>query len=397
VFCNLAEESELQRIAEMVEDAVADIGRIQDSPLRNAFSIKLKYLSAMDREFLIERHLISRDLAERAESEGQRGKSEELRAESEEEKNPKLYALGPTPYEVIVGDKEAVSIMLNEEDHIRLQVITPGLQLRQSWEMISSIDDELGRKIDYAFSPNWGYLTACPTNVGTGLRVSVMLHIPALAAMETWGQGDGRTLGPTSSPPSLLKSVSDMGYAVRGMYGEGSQATGAFYQISNEATLGQSEEEIVDRIRSVVRQIVDRERDARYSILDTGYWKRTRSKKARKPLSRIEIEDRIFRSYGTLINARLISSREALELLSWVSLGISLGMIGRKEEGLKTQDTRRKTQDSLGSRVLSLESSIARLLVLTRPAHLQKYEGRSLDTAARDISRAAVIREKLGG
>lgn len=346
VFCNLAEESELQHIAETVEDAVADIGRIQDSPLRNASVIGLEHLNAIDCEFLIERHLISRDLTERNGT----GK-------------------------VIVGEKEVVSIMLNEEDHIRLQVINPGLQLRQSWEMINAIDDELGQRLDYAFSANWGYLTACPTNVGTGLRVSVMLHIPALAV------ASGRTEG------SPLRAMSDMGYAVRGMYGEGSQATGAFYQISNEATLGQSEEEIVDRIRSVARQIVDREREERRLLTEKNG---------------VKVEDKIFRSYGTLTNARLLSSREALDLLSWVSLGISLGMIGRKEEGSQrergSEGTRERGSGYSPLRVLASSpssSDIARLLVLTRPAHLQKYEGRKLDTTARDISRAAVIREKL--
>jgi len=317
VFCNLAEESELQHIAETVEDAVADVGQIQGSPLRNASVIGLKHLGAIDREFLIERHLISKDLTERDGT----GK-------------------------VIVDGKEITSIMLNEEDHIRLQVINPGLQLRQSWEMINAIDDELGRRIDYAFSPDWGYLTACPTNVGTGLRVSVMLHIPALAF------ASGRTQG------SPLRAISDMGYAVRGMYGEGSQATGAFYQISNEVTLGQSEDEIVDRVRSVARQIVDREREERRLLIEKNG---------------VRVEDKIFRSYGTLINARLISSREALDLLSWVSLGVNIGILPQPSR-----------------------TDIARLLVLTRPAHLQKYERRELpNPLARDISRAVVIREKL--
>ena len=321
IFCNLASAAELQHIAATVEGAVADVGEHVGSPLQDTFVIRLEHLNAIDREFLIERHLISRDLAERNGT----GK-------------------------VIVGEKEVVSIMLNEEDHIRLQVINPGLQLRQSWEMINDIDDELGRKIDYAFSPNWGYLTACPTNVGTGLRVSVMLHIPALAAASGWqGAKNGST--------PMLRAVSDMGYAVRGMYGEGSQATGAFYQISNEAALGQSEEEIVDRIRSVARQIVDREREERRLLIEKN---------------RIKAEDKIFRSYGTLISARLISSSEALDLLSWVSLGVNTGILSEPSR-----------------------TDIARLLVLTRPAHLQKYEGRKLDTAARDISRAAVIRNEL--
>jgi len=332
VFCNSADESELQRIAETVEDAVAEINKHADSPLRDAFTIELSHLSAIDREFLVERHLISRDLAERN---GTR--------------------------KVIVGEKEVVSIMLNEEDHIRLQVINAGLQPRQSWETINAIDDELGRKIDYAFSPNWGYLTACPTNVGTGLRVSVMLHIPALTASRLRrAQGFGSVKGGDENEDPydlcpMLRAISDMGYTVRGMYGEGSEATGAFYQMSNEATLGQSEEEIVDRIRSVARQIVEREREERQLLI--------KDKK---------VEDRVFRSYGTLMNARLISSKEASNLLSWVSLGVNIGILSELSR-----------------------TDIARLLVLIRPAHLQKYEGRELDAMDRDMIRAVVIREKL--
>ena len=316
-FCNLAEESELQQIAAMVENAVQDVREKELLPQLSYLSvIGLERLDDIDREFLLERHLISRDLVDRSRT----GK-------------------------VIVGEKEVVSIMINEEDHIRLQVINSGLQLGQSWDIVNVMDDELGRELEYAFSPSWGFLTACPTNVGTGLRVVVVMHIPALTV--------------TKEGKRVLSSISDMGYAVRGMYGEGSQATGAFFQISNETTLGQTEEEIVDRIRSVTRQIVDCEREERQTLMEKNA---------------IGVEDRIFRSYGTLANARLVSSKEALNLLSWVSLGISIGMLSE----------------------LSM-TAIARLLVLTRPAHLQKYEGRKLDTAARDISRAAVIRAVLTG
>jgi protein arginine kinase len=313
-FCNSAEKSELQHIAGTVENGLVNLCEYTNSPLCNVSISRLEHLEPIDREFLIERYLISRDLAEKNGT----GK-------------------------VIVDEEEIVSIMINEEDHIRLQVIDSGLRLRQSWEMINSIDDELEQEIDYAFSPDWGYLTACPTNIGTGLRVSVMLHIPALAA--------------TKEGKQILLSISDMGYAVRGIYGEGSQATGAFFQISNEATLGRSEEEIVDRIRWVARQIVDREREERRILMEE---------------SGIGAEDRIYRSYGTLMNARLISSREALNLLSWVSLGSSIGVLPE-----------------------SSRTDITRLLVLTRPAHLQKCKGKKLNSVDRDISRAAAIREIL--
>ncbi len=316
LFCNLAEASELNQIATIVEGVISYLNKEEGFPLQNASTIRLEDLDDLDREFLIERHLISRDLAEK-------------------------NGVG----RAIVGKKEVVSIMLNEEDHIRLQVINSGLQIRQSWETINAIDDELGQELGYAYSPCWGYLTACPTNVGTGLRVSVMLHIPALAATKEGGK--------------VLSSVSDMGYTIRGTYGEGSGAIGAFYQISNEATLGQTEEEIIDRIQSIARQIIDREREERRLLMEKN---------------RIKVEDRVFRSYGTLMNSRSMSSREAQTLLSWVSLGINIGILSEASR-----------------------SDIAQLLVLTRPAHLQEYEGKRLDAAARDISRAAVIRAILAG
>ena len=315
-FCNLAEASELNQIAATVGDVVSNAGKQGNLLLENASTIKLEDLDEIEREYLIERHLISRDLAE---------------------KNGTGQA--------IVGDKEIVSIMLNEEDHIRLQVINSGLQIRQSWEMVDAIDDALGQGLDYAFSPRWGYLSACPTNVGTGLRVSVMFHIPALAATEDGGR--------------ILSSISDMGYTIRGMYGEGSRAIGAFYQVSNAATLGYAEEEIVDHIQSIARQIIDRERSERRLLVEK---------------SRIKLEDRVFRSYGILASSRSISSREAQSLLSWVSLGINVGILSEANR-----------------------SDIARLLVLIRPAHLQKYESKKLDAGDRDISRAAVIRSVLAG
>lgn len=314
LFSNMAAVSELNNIAVMVEDVVSKLAKSGNVPLRNASIIKLENLDEIDREFLIERHLISRDLIK------QNGAGE-----------------------AIVGEKEVVSIMLNEEDHIRLQVINSGLQTRQSWDLVNSIDNELGNQLPFAYSPSLGYLTACSTNVGTGLRVSVMFHIPALAA--------------TSGGKKILSSISDMGYTIRGMYGEGSRATGAFYQVSNEATLGQTEEEIIDHIQSIARQIIERERHERRVLIEK---------------SGINLEDRVFRSYGTLLNSRTISSKEAQSLLSWVSLGISIGILSEVSK-----------------------SDIARLLVLTRPAHLQKYEGVSLDAVARDISRAGVIRTTL--
>ena len=313
-FCSIADRSELYEVAITIEEALADIAEFDHSPLRNAYVVDLEDVDDIDRDFLMERHLISRDLAE------------------------KRFAR-----RVIIDEKEIISIMLNEEDHVRLQVINSGLQIRQLWELINSIDDRLGNKVNYAFSRDWGFLTACPTNVGTGLRVSIMFHIPALSA--------------TKEGKRILSSLANMGYAIRGLYGEGSRATGAFYQISNEATLGQSEEEIINRMQSVAFQILAREREGQQNLLERN---------------RTKLEDKVFRAYGTLTNARSISSIESMDLLSWISLGISLDIIS----GLNA-------------------ANIARLLVLTRPAHLQKLEGTELDVSTQNINRAKVIRTIL--
>ncbi len=312
LFSNIANESELKNIADTIEYALSDLKSC--NYLQNACIINLDEVDNVDRELMVERHLISRDLAERK---GTR--------------------------KIVIGEEEILSIMINEEDHIRLQVIDSGLQIRELWSIINNIDNELGSKVNYAFSSDYGYLTTCPSNVGTGLRVSVMFHIPALA-----GTRDGN---------KILSSVSDMGYCLRGLYGEGSQAIGSFYQISNEVTLGQTEEEIVENIQSIALQILEHERRARRSLLKEN---------------RVGLEDKVFRSYGILTNARAISYKEALDLLSWVSLGVDLGILSGLDR-----------------------AKIARLLVLTQPAHLQKLNGDVSDVLKRDISRAELIRVTL--
>ncbi|MGQ9610706.1 MAG: protein arginine kinase [bacterium] len=312
LFSSIANESELKDIADTIENALSDLKSC--NYLQNACIINLDEVDSVDRELMIERHLISKDLAERK---GTR--------------------------KIIIGEEEILSIMINEEDHIRLQAIDSGLQIRELWSIINNIDSELEYKVNYAFSPNFGYLTTCPSNVGTGLRVSVMFHIPALA-----GTRDGN---------KILSSLSNMGYAIRGLYGEGSQAIGSFYQISNEITLGQTEEEIVENIQSIALQILNYERRARSSLLRE---------------SRMGLEDKVFRSYGILKNARVISYKEALDLLSWVNLGIDLGILS----GLN-------------------KAEIAKLLVLTQPAHLQKLNCDVSDAVKQDISRAKLIRATL--
>jgi len=274
----------------------------------------IEELPEIDRMFLVERHLISRELAD---ADGARG--------------------------VAVGKGETMSIMVNEEDHLRIQSIRSGFEMAKTWELVDLIDDELGSGLMFAFSPRFGFLTACPTNAGTGLRVSVMLHLPALAV--------------TRHIEKVFNAVAKMGLVVRGLYGEGTQAYGDLYQISNQVTLGKSEREIISSVASVIPRIAAYERQARRYLLDD---------------KRAELEDRVWRSLGMLRSARTISSEETMHLLSQVRMGINLELV-----------------PDLGT------ETINRLFVLTLPAHLQKREGRALEADERNIVRARIVRESM--
>ncbi len=274
----------------------------------------LQETSPIDRLCLVERHLISRDLAS---GEGDRG--------------------------VALGRREIVSIMVNEEDHLRIQVLRSGFQADEAHKQIDRIDDRLEGKLNYAFSPQFGYLTACPTNCGTGLRVSVMLHLPALVM--------------TKQIEKVFQAVSKINLAVRGFYGEGTQASGDFYQISNQMTLGRSEMDIIDQVREVVPQIIKYERSIRETLLAEN---------------RKTIEDRVWRAFGMLRSARTITSDETMDLLSAVRMGVNLGIL--EDIAIRT---------------------VNELFILTQPAHLQKIEGRRLDTPERDVTRATFIRQRL--
>ena len=261
-------------------------------------SIDVGGLEEIDRQFLVERQLISR---EHADAQGARS--------------------------VAIDKLEQVSLMINEEDHLRIQCIHSGLDLRGVWEQIKVVDEQIEQVVPYAFHPRFGYLTACPTNVGTGIRVSVMLHLPALVI----------TL------------------AVRGLYGEGSQAMGDFYQISNQTTLGKSEEELVEQVGDVVPVLIDYERRAReFLVRETEQ----------------NVHDQVSRAYGILRTAQTISAEETMQLLSRVRMGVLLGLIG----DVKIAD-------------------INSLLVRTQPAHLQKLRGIELDTKDRNIERARYLRQ----
>jgi protein arginine kinase len=282
---------------------------------RNITWFELSDVSEIDRRCLVERHIISRELAA---AEGQRG--------------------------VAVDGAQRLAIMANEEDHLRLQVIFPGLQLQEAWLEADSVDNRLEEHITYAFSPKLGYLTACPTNVGTGLRASVMLHLPSLVL--------------TKQIEKVFRAVARMRLAVRGLYGEGTQATGDIYQISNQASLGRSESDILKTLGAVIPQIVSYEQQARQVLADE---------------SPAILDDRIYRAWGILTHARTISSEETLTLLSAVRLGIHLKRLGSVDLGL-----------------------INELFLMTRPGHIQKIRGTELSESERDIARAGYIRKRLG-
>jgi len=244
---------------------------------------------------------------------------------------------------VVLSDNEAVSIMINEEDHLRIQCLYPGFQIKEACTLASRIDDIFEEQINYAFDEKHGYLTACPTNVGTGIRASVMMHLPALVL--------------TQQINRILSAVTQVGLTVRGLYGEGTEAQGNLFQISNQITLGQSENEIIDNLYSVVRQIIEHERAARDRLLAE---------------SKIRIEDRVNRSFGILSHASIMDSKEAAQRLSDIRLGADLGLL----PGV--------TQEVLNE-----------LMVMTQPGFLQHTFNEKLGPEQRDLRRAELIRMKL--
>lgn len=313
-FPFLAKCSRSQRSA--LEHKVRDTILAADVANKTLY-VDLDAAPEMDRQLLVERHLISKP---HAAAEGARG--------------------------VAVGENETVSIMINEEDHLRIQVLRSGLQLEEAWDQINKLDDALEAKLDYSFHPRFGYLTACPTNVGTGIRVSVMLHLPALKM--------------TGEIEKVFRAAKDMRLAVRGLYGEGTEATGDFYQISNQTTLGKSEEDFISEFKHlVIPKIIDYEHHARRMLVKEKH---------------VFLDDKVFRALGMLRAARLITSEDTLTFLSHLRLGVNL-------ERVKDVDLR----------------TINELFLLTQPAHLQKMQGKKLDGDHRRQARADYIRARLNG
>jgi len=314
---NLADFPFIRRCSDADRDAICrqvrSVGEKLTDPCRFSF-LDIAPMSALDRQFLMERQWISRELSEGT---GARG--------------------------LLAGSDDRYSVMINEEDHIRLQVLLPGLQLEEAWEHAKTLDQQLETQLRFAFHPDFGYLTACPTNAGTGLRLSVMMHLPALVI--------------TKQMEKVFRSMQKISIAVRGFFGEGSQFMGDFYQISNQVTLGQTEEELIGRVQEIIPRLLEYERMARDFLV------REHAQ---------DLGDQISRGLGILKTAKKITSEEAMDHLSKVRLGISLGWI-----------------DPVPI------ATVHRLIIQTQPAHLQKRHGGTMTPSERNIERARWLQSEF--
>ncbi len=310
-FSHWASKKEQQEILKLSKDTVQASKKIKTS-----LCLDIGKQDPLDRQFLVERHLMSREHTIDAESKG-----------------------------LCIGEGEVLSIMINEEDHLRIQVMKSGFDMRDAWHLINDIENELGNLLNFDYSADFGYLTACPTNTGTGMRASVMLHLPSLVMTKQIGK--------------VLQAITKLSLTARGLYGEGTEASGNFFQISNQVSLGHSEEDIIDNIERIIKQIIGHEHSAREALLAQN---------------RNLLEDRIWRAYGTLKNAHIITSDETIDLLSLVRLGADLDLIKEADRAL-----------------------INELFIIIQPAHLQKLEKKKLNPNQRDVKRAQIVREKLLG
>ncbi|HEU0012051.1 MAG TPA: protein arginine kinase, partial [Longimicrobium sp.] len=274
-------------------------------------------LQPPDRQILLERHLVSRELVGNG--------------------------TAPSHTALLMGPGESLSVMVNEEDHLRLQNILGGFRLRDAWRDVERLDDELGQRLPYAFHAEFGYLTSCPTNVGTGLRASVLMHLPGLVLTQEIGK--------------VLQGISQVGLTFRGLYGEGSEVVGNFFQISNQTTLGKTEEDLIDHLQRIVHQVVQYETQARAVLLRDAP---------------VVIEDKVWRAYGLLRHARSTSFEEVMNLLSGVRLGVGLKLIPRVS-------------------VLTLN----KIMIFTQSAHLEQVAGQALPEGDADVRRAAYVRQVL--
>ncbi len=308
-FTSIATKEQLTETETYIREKIE-----QNKIIPSMLYFNLKGLTQIERNLLVERHLISKDLAEK--------------------NSARALALDKT---------ESISIMINEEDHLRLQVLKSGLQLTESWQILNDLDNKLEEVLPYAFSSQFGYLTACPTNVGTGMRISIMLHLPGLTI--------------TKQMEKVFQTLTRIKFIIRGLYGEGTYATGDFYQIANQTSLGYAEKDVINEIHNIIHEVIKYERAWREKLLLDP------SK---------QLEDRIWRAYGILRYGSSISSQEIASYLSAIRVGITLGLI-------KDIDTQ----------------TLNEIFIFSQPAHLQKMHNKTLSASERDITRAQYVKKKL--
>ncbi len=282
--------------------------------MKRGITAEVEDLSDLEKQILVERHLISRELSSSPEKAG-----------------------------VVISKDQSISVMINEEDHLRIQVIKSGYRFKQVWNAVTSVDTALEDELDYAFSSQIGFLTACPTNVGTGMRASAMMHLPALVI--------------SNQMEKVVRAVNQLGIAVRGLFGEGSDASGSIFQISNQTTLGESEQEIIKRLSSVLRTIIDQEMNAREKILEKDPNK---------------LFDKIGRAYGILQNSHLLCSSECMNLASLVRIGVDLEMFPEKTRNI-----------------------VDRMFIECQPGHIQYHAGKAIDSNERDAFRSEYLRKQF--
>jgi protein arginine kinase len=308
-FPGWAKKGDRIKAYDAIRPAVESLPQMTD-----AFSESMDSLTALEKQMLVERHLVSREHAAKTVGSG-----------------------------IVLNPDVSLCVMINEEDHLRMQALRPGLQLKQAWQAIDRVDTDLEKRLEFAFSPQLGYLTACPTNLGTAIRVSAMLHLPGLVLAEQINQ--------------IIQSVNKLGLAVRGFYGEGTEALGNVFQVSNQMTLGEEEARIVERIDKVLAQIIEHEENARGVLLES------KSKM---------VFNHVGRAYGILANAHSISSKETMNLLSLMKLGVDIGMFPGVNQVL-----------------------VDELFLISQPAHLQRQFSEKLGAEERDILRSDMLRERL--
>ncbi len=309
VFPGWARPAQREQILTTCRDAVS-----ATAPMRRGLNVSVSELSDLAKQILVERHLISRELCGTKAGAG-----------------------------VVISRDQALSVMINEEDHLRIQVLRAGFQLKKAWNAINDLDTALEDQLDYAFSPTLGYMTACPTNLGTAMRASAMMHLPALVI--------------ANQMEKVVRAVNQLGMVVRGLFGEGSDASGSIFQISNQTTLGESEADIIKRLGSVLASIIEHELNAREKLLEADAGK---------------LFDKIGRAYGILQNSHVLSSTEAMNLLSLIRLGIDLNLIPEANRPV-----------------------VDRLFIEAQPGHLQHAQKGEFEPGQRDLIRATRLRAEF--